>query len=209
MATDHQTPSDIERQPLCRPRKLERSDQLRGFQSGVDELDEWLTKFARVNQKANNAVTYVTTTPDKQVVGYYAITVAGVSKQHVPSEVAGDSPPTDVPCILLARLAVDWQYQDRGVGSALFADALQRAVMLSDSVGVRAFLIHARDERARDFYTKNAELQPSPTDELHLMTPIHLIRAAIRQALEREATTDLGASPPKDSPILKQDSRNP
>ncbi|HEX6354544.1 GNAT family N-acetyltransferase [Actinophytocola sp.] len=159
----------------------------------MDELDDWIAKYAWVNQKANNAVTYVTATPDRQVVGYYAIAVAGVSKLKVPGGVAGDSPPTDVPCILLARLAVDWQYQDRGVGSALFADALQRAVMLSESVGVRAFLIHARDDRARDFYMKNAELQPSPTDELHLMAPIHWIRAAIRQALEEAATTDVSA----------------
>src|ERR1700754_5028477 len=126
------------------PRKLERADATSGFSSGVDELDEWLTKFAWINQKANNAVTYVTTTQERRVVGYYAITVAGVSKQNVPDIVAGDSPPTEVSCILLARFAVDWKYRSRGLGSALFRDALNRAVMLSESVGVRAFLIHAR-----------------------------------------------------------------
>lgn len=173
------------------PRKLQRSDSTQGFQSGAEELDDWLVKFAWVNQKADNAVTYVTTTSDGRVVGYYAIAVAGVSKHNVPSEVAGDAPPLDVPCILLARLAVDWQHQDKGIGAGLFSHAMQKAVMLSESVGVRALLIHARDERARDFYNKNAVLYPSPTDELHLMSPIHQIRAAMQQSLEQASASDL------------------
>ncbi|MGI6873931.1 GNAT family N-acetyltransferase [Amycolatopsis sp. 3B14] len=168
---------DRSKEDFCFPRKLDKRDEVNGFQSGAEELDEWLSQFARVNQKANNAVTYVTTTAERRVVGYYAITVAGVSKQNVPSEVAGNSPPADVPCVLLARLAVDWEYQERGIGAALFADSLQRAVALSQSVGVRAFLIHARDEDARRFYMKHADLFQSPTDPLHLMIPIHLIRA--------------------------------
>ncbi|TVT62156.1 GNAT family N-acetyltransferase [Amycolatopsis rhizosphaerae] len=174
--------STSEGQKLCHPRKLEKEDSVNGFQSGAFELDEWLTKYAMVNQRANNAVTYVTATEDRRVVGYYAITVAGVSKQNVPSEVAGGAPPTEVSCILLARLAVDWQYQDRKIGSALFNDALRRAVMLSKSVGVRAFLIHARDAAARSFYMHHAELFQSPTDPLHLMIPIHHIEAAMTQA---------------------------
>lgn len=172
----------LESSALSSPRKLDNKDNLDGFQSGVDELDEWLTRFGRVNQKANNAVVYVTTTEGRRVVGYYAITVAGVSKQNVPSEVAGVSPPSDVSCILLARLAVDWQYQGKGVGKALFRDALERSVHLSKSVGVRAFLIHARDDNAREFYMRNADLHQSPTDPLHLMIPIHSIESAMALA---------------------------
>jgi len=167
------------------PRKLENKDDVHGFQSGADELDEWLTQFARINQRANNATTYVATTEDRRVVGYYAIAVAGVSKQLVPSKVAGVSPPTDVPCILLARLAVDWEHQNRGIGQALFTDALRRAVILSESVGVRALLIHARDENARNFYMKHADLCQSPTDPLHLMITIHLIKAAMTKSALR------------------------
>ncbi|WP_083649961.1 GNAT family N-acetyltransferase [Amycolatopsis sp. CB00013] len=166
------------------PRKLERRDgaNAQGFQSGADELDEWLTKFAWVNQKANNAITYVTITGTGRVVGYYAIAVAGVSKQNVPRKVAGPNPPAEVSCILLARLAVDWGYQDKGIGQALFADAMKRSLRLSRAVGVRAMLIHARDERARDFYLKHADLMQSPTDPLHLMIPMHLIEAGLNEA---------------------------
>ncbi|WIV57986.1 GNAT family N-acetyltransferase [Amycolatopsis nalaikhensis] len=166
------------------PRKLERRDNAnaQNFQSGADELDDWLAKFAWANQKANNAVTYVSVTNKGRVVGYYAIVVAGVSKQNVPGQVSGKNPPTDVSCILLARLAVDWEYQGRGIGQALFADAMKKTFQLSRVVGVRAMLIHARDEQARDFYLKHADLVQSPTDPLHLMISMHVIEAALDEA---------------------------
>ncbi|MBN9746448.1 N-acetyltransferase [Amycolatopsis sp. A1MSW2902] len=159
------------------PRKLQRTDDVAGFQSGADELDTWLTKFAYTNQKSDSAVTYVTTTQDGRVVGYYAITVSGVSKQHVPNVVAGNSPPKDIPCILLARLAVDWEYQGKGIGRHLLKDAMERAVGLSESVGIRALLIHARDEDARNFYMAQAEFVESPSDPMHLMLSMKDISA--------------------------------
>nr|WP_241986886.1 GNAT family N-acetyltransferase [Cryobacterium fucosi] len=138
------------------------------------ELDEWLHRFAFQNQRANSAVTYVSCVGEK-VVGYYAITVSAIAREDAPLGLQR-SAPKQIPCILLARLAVDSQYKGQGIGVALFRDALRRAVQLSESVGAMAVLIHARDDEVRAFYEHHADCFPSPLDDLQLMIPMkHLI----------------------------------
>jgi GNAT superfamily N-acetyltransferase len=149
---------------------LTRADIREGFDSGAPELDEWLEHYSWQNQRANNAITYVTVF-DGRVVGYYAIAVASVARESAPAPVAKGAP-MHVPCLLLARLAVERKTQGHGLGRGLLVDALQRTVGLAESVGIRALLVHARDEAARQFYLAQAEFQESPSDPLHLLLPV-------------------------------------
>jgi len=98
----------------CAPRKLTKADVREGFDSGAPELDEWLARYSWQNQRADNAVTYVSEL-DGRVVGYYAITVASVTSDTVPERVSKGAP-RQVPCLLLARLAVDRNMQGFGLG---------------------------------------------------------------------------------------------
>ena len=43
---------------------------------------------------------------------------------------------------------------------------------LADSLGIRALLVHSRDDAARRFYLAQAEFLESPTDPLHLLLPV-------------------------------------
>lgn len=158
------------------PEKLTRAHDRSGFSSGATELDEWLAKYSWQNQQANNATTYVSTF-DGRVVGYYAITVAGYERSAAPDAVAKKAPET-VPCFLLARLAVDFEWQGRGLGWGLLRDALRRVLMLSNSVAAPALLVHARDDNARAFYLHHAEFLESPVDPLHLFLPMKAIASA-------------------------------
>ena len=160
-----------------RPHKLSKADDRTGFESGAVELDEWLQKYSWQNQRANNATTYVSTDGDR-VVGYYAITVAGYARSAAPEAIAKRAPAA-VPCFLLARLAVDVRWQGHGLGWGLLQDALQRVLMLSQSVAAPALLVHARDAAARDFYLHHAEFEQSPVDPLHLFLPLTAIAATI------------------------------
>ena len=110
---------------LQSPRRLVRQDVTAGFRSGAAELDDWFQRYAWQNQKANNAVTYVTT-QDDVILGYYAITTAAYSRNDAPQGLNHRSRPEEIPCILLARLAVDERAQGRGVGAALLKDAIGR-----------------------------------------------------------------------------------
>lgn len=159
---------------LHAPRRLLPSDDRSTFCSGVPDLDDWFRRFALQNQRANNAVTYVTLL-DEQIVGYYALCAAAVSREDAPAGFAKGRP-TTIPCVLLARLAVDSRAQGRGLGAALFRDAIARAVRASEHLGIACLIIHARDETARAFYVYNADLLESPVDPLHLILPLRGVR---------------------------------
>jgi GNAT superfamily N-acetyltransferase len=69
--------------------------------------------------------------------------------------------------MILARLAVDLSFQGHGLGRALLRDSLLRTVQAADIAGIRALLVHAKDETARKWYL-SWDFEPSPTDSLHL-----------------------------------------
>lgn len=158
-------------------RKLERADERSTFTSGAEELDQWLRKYAWQNQRANNAVTYVTVR-DGVVMGYYAIAAAAYARENLPeNEQRGR--PREIPCILLARLAVDQQAAGLGLGAALVRDAVLRAWRAGQAIGATALLVHCRDEAARSFYLHLADFLPSPVEPLHLMLPMKAIAATL------------------------------
>jgi GNAT superfamily N-acetyltransferase len=148
---------------------------LQGFESVAAELDQWLIKYAYADLRANNAITYVTIYGGR-VVGYYAIAVASVEREQAPKRLNTPDRPREIPCILLARLAVDRSVQGRGIGAGHLKDALRRAVLLSDSVGAAAVLVHARDQSAKDFYLRHGDFLESPVDALQLLAPMKDLR---------------------------------
>jgi GNAT superfamily N-acetyltransferase len=165
------------KQPLSSPSPLTKDHYTDDFNSGSPELDEWLKKFGWINHCSGNARVFVTAKSNR-VFGYYALTTAGVEREDAPEKIQKGGVPPQIPCILLARLAVDESEKNRGVGKGLLVDAIRRAINVSEDVGVRAFLIHAKDEDARAFYEHQGEFVQSPTDPLHLF--LHLKHARAR-----------------------------
>lgn len=160
-----------------RAEKLTKAHDRTSFASGAAELDQWLQKFSWQNQRANNATTYVSAC-DGRVAGYYALTVAGYARNAAHESIA-ERAPEPFPCFLLARLAIDVERQGLGLGWGLLRDAMQRVLMLSESVAAPALLVHARDETAREFYCHHAEFLHSPIDPLHLFLPMKTIAAEL------------------------------
>jgi len=135
----------------------------------------WLHRWAWMNQRAGNASVYVATR-GQRVVGYYALATGGVERANAPAEITKGGVPTQIPVLLLARLAVDEREQGSGLGRGLFVDALRRVLRVSEEVGFRALLIHARDESAKSFYLHFGEFAESRTDPLHLLWLVKRIR---------------------------------
>jgi GNAT superfamily N-acetyltransferase len=147
------------------PRPLAATDDLTKFDCGETSLNEWLLTQALQNSASGASRTFVTTY-ENRVVGYYALAAASVERRNAPGRIRRNQPEM-VPVILLARLAVDQTHQGRQVGSHLLRDAVLRTVRIADNAGVRALLVHAVDQRARNFY-QHYDFMPSPTDDLHL-----------------------------------------
>ncbi len=79
--------------------------------------------------------------------------------------------PNPVPVMIIARLAVDKEYQRRGIGSGLLRDAVLRTAQAADIAGIRAILVHAISETAKRFYEGHGFIS-SPVDPLTVMISV-------------------------------------
>lgn len=161
-------------------RKLAASDAVESFDCGQPALNQFLQRFALVNQKSNSAQTYVSC-HGGVVVGFYSLAVGSVEPATAAPRVIKGIPQHPVPVMILARLAVDLEHRGAGLGKALLKDALLRTVQAADIAGIRALLVHAKDESARQWYL-NWEFDPSPSDPFHLFLLMKDIKAMVAGA---------------------------
>nr|WP_281719843.1 GNAT family N-acetyltransferase [Nitrosomonas nitrosa] len=136
------------------------------FDCGREELNRFLQQYALQNQQSRGAQTYVGLV-DQTVVGYYALAVGSVEQALAPERIKKGLAKHSIPIMLLARLAVDRRWQNQGIGAALLKDATLRTLQAADIAGIRALVVHAKDEEARRFYER-FDFLPSPSDPLHL-----------------------------------------
>ena len=148
--------------------------ELDTFDCGSEELNRFLKRFALANQKAETARTYVAC-EGRRVVGYYSLTVGSILHAEASKRVTKGLARHPIPVMLLARLAVDHREQGRGIGAGLLKDALLRTAQAADLAGIRALLVHAKDDAAVAFY-RHFNFDPSPTDPFHLFLLIKDIR---------------------------------
>jgi GNAT superfamily N-acetyltransferase len=152
---------------LGAPQPLVGSHLLDEFDCGESSLDDWLRRRALPNQASGASRTFVVTDAAGHVFGYYAMAAGAVAHQYATSSVKRNTP-DPVPVMILARLAVDRRAQGIQLGGALLQDAVQRALTVSQNAGVRALLVHALHERAKQF-CEHYGFQESPQHPLTLM----------------------------------------
>ncbi len=145
---------------------LDDEHRVAAFDCGVAALNDYLIRRALSDQQAGKSRTLVAAR-GKRVVAFVSLAAASVEPDTATGRVAKGQGSQGVPVILLARLAVDAREQRRGLGTAMLVEALARCARAAELVGVRAILVHAKDEHARSFY-KKYEFEASPTHPLHL-----------------------------------------
>jgi GNAT superfamily N-acetyltransferase len=156
---------------LSAPQPLAADHRTEDFSCGEASLDEWLRRRALVNQTTGASRTFVVTDHQGHVLAYYALAAGAVSHQESPGSIRRNMP-EPIPVMVLARLAVDQRLQGRQVGGALLKDALRRAAAVAQNVGVRALLVHALNEHARQFYIHYG-FMASPVNPMTLMLALH------------------------------------
>lgn len=122
--------------------------------------------------------TYVATL-DEKVIGYYSLAVGAVAHAEAPPRIVKGLAHHPVPMMLLARLAVDNAFKGKSLGADLLHDALARTLQAADIAGIRAVIVHAKDDNARHSY-EYFDFDPSPTDAYHLYLLIKDLRKAVR-----------------------------
>jgi GNAT superfamily N-acetyltransferase len=151
---------------ILRPRPLLREDPVEEFDSGDAALNRFLATFAMASETSHASRTYVALS-EGRIAGYFSLSVTSVEYDRGSARLKKGLARHPIPMVLLARLAVDRRFQRRGLGAELLRDACLRAIAVSDQVGVRGVLVHAKNDAARRFY-RRYDFEPLPGNESHL-----------------------------------------
>lgn len=165
---------------LSAPAALEVHHHLEGFDCGKPALTDWLLRHARQAQGSGSARTFVVC-DDQRVAGYFSLTVGQVDTSEVPERVRRGMGQYPIPVVLLARLAVDTDYQGKGAGVGMLKNAIQRTVLISEQAGICALLTRPIDEQAKAFYRKFG-FEPAPEQEDQLILLLKDARQYVRIA---------------------------
>ena len=160
---------------LSAPVPLTSDHDLAAFDCGQPELNDWLRHRALKNE-SRFARTYVVRHGNR-VVAYYCLCAGAVGRAAAPGRIRRNAPDT-IPISVIGRLAVDRAYAGKGLGADILADALRRIALASQSIGIGAVLVHAKDDAARRFYGRCAEFIEYPQDSRTLFLPIETVVAA-------------------------------
>ncbi|MCW5695352.1 MAG: GNAT family N-acetyltransferase [Bauldia sp.] len=162
---------------LSAPVPLSPAHNVTGFVCGVPVLDEWLRERALRNE-GRYSRTYVVALGNR-VIAYHSVSAGAVERVAAPGRLRRNAPDS-IPVSIIGRLAVALDHAGSGLGTDILADALYRIAVASESIGIGAVLVHAKDERARHFYLGRAEFIEYPADSRILFLPIETVVAAFR-----------------------------
>jgi GNAT superfamily N-acetyltransferase len=160
---------------LSAPVPLTAAHDLSAFDCGEAALNDWLRHRALKNESRFSR-TYVVCEGD-HVIAYFCISAGAVERMAAPGKVRRNAPDT-IPVSVIGRLAVSRDHAGKGLGADLLADALRRIAVASQSIGMGAVLVHAKDEAAKRFYMRCAEFIEYPQDSRTLFLPIETVVAA-------------------------------
>nr|WP_328983780.1 GNAT family N-acetyltransferase [Thiorhodovibrio winogradskyi] len=120
---------------------------------------------------------FVATPPDETIrpAGFFALSAGSIRAETLPPEIARKLPRYPVPVALLGRLAVDLNFQGRGLGSILLSDACRKVARASQVLSVAAIVVDAKDASAAAFY-RHFGFLPLPGCPERLLLPAHVLK---------------------------------
>ena len=160
--------------------QLDSTCERQDFDCGVPELNEFLRSYASQNERKGMGRTYVALEKgSRRVIGYYTVSAGQVDFEYTPASVRKGLPRYPIPVIHLARLAVDASFHRHGLGHYLLVHCLTQALRVADLVGVKAIEVRAKNDLAKEFYSKRGFVELED-DKLHMYVTI----ASLCHALE-------------------------
>jgi ribosomal protein S18 acetylase RimI-like enzyme len=150
------------------------------FDCGYSLLNNYLQKQAKQDIKRDLSACYVMTKIDSlKIIGYYTLSGNAINRNDLPEEIKLKLPLSysNLPTVLLGRLAIDTTEKGKGYGQKLLADALKRCVSISKKIGLIAVIVDPIDELAISFY-KNYGFITIPSNN-KMFLPIKTIEKAL------------------------------
>ena len=136
---------------------LNTNHKKKAFSCGKDMLDDYLQKQANQDVKRKLSACFVLNDKKTNLLkGYYTLANNSIPQNLIPTKFKKNLPKsyTSLPTTLLGRLAVDNNFQGKGIGKLLLVDALRRSYIISKSIGSFAVIVDPIDKEAANFYSK-------------------------------------------------------
>ena len=148
------------------------------FECGVEPLNRYFR--TQVGQDIKRRVTACFTALDTtgRVAGYYTLASASILLTDLAENLTKKMPRyPNVPAVRMGRLAVDQDLKGKGLGAALLADALRRA--MTAEIAAYAFVVDAKDESAAEFYAHHGFLAAAE-NPLFLYLPLATVKDLVK-----------------------------
>ena len=150
----------------------------KAFDCGEASLNNYLQRYARQNADRNLGITHVVVSVPgaAKILGYYTLLARHINRELFPDP--RGLTPDGVGVVLLGRLAVDQTAQGQGIGTAILSRAIHQTEVAASQIGIKALVVHALTDRARDWYAKFG-FEPLQDDPHHLYLTVELIRTLV------------------------------
>ena len=167
---------------LCRSFVLvdNKKHLIKDFDCGKSDMNHFLSRFAVKHTKSGLSRTSVLPVDDPianktPIAAYYTLAASTVSRRDIPAPQS--LPYYPVPVTLLARLAVDVNYQGNRLGEKSLVYALRHTVRLCDeglpSLGL---VLDVLDKDSLGFYQRFDFFHTFTTDPMRLFVPMTVLR---------------------------------
>ncbi|XAH23752.1 GNAT family N-acetyltransferase [Xylophilus sp. GW821-FHT01B05] len=125
-----------------------------GFSCGVAALDDYLRQRAGQHQREGIATTHVLIDDAQpaRILGYCSLSAAQLYLHDLREQDRKRLPAYPVPAIRVGRLAVSQAERGKGHGPLLLGHAVNLALSVRQSMGVRVLVVDAKDAQAAAFY---------------------------------------------------------
>jgi GNAT superfamily N-acetyltransferase len=153
---------------------LSDDDDRTDFSCGVEALDRYLEQQAGQDKRRHLANCFIARNAGSGIIaGYYSLSATSISLADLPLDLTRRLPHYDkLPAMLIGRLAVDHRFQRLGLGGALLADAVRRA--LNSDPAVFVVVADAMNAEAVAFYRKY-QFKPFVGRPLSLFLPVSFV----------------------------------
>ncbi len=152
----------------------------KGFDCGVEPLNEFIRAYAKQNERLGVSVTRVAVRGESpEILGYYSLSSGQVTCGELPVEEARRLPKYPVPVVRIGRLATSVAARGTGIGALLLIDALRVSLRASKDIGIYAIEVDAKTTFAREFY-RHYGFAPLSDHPLHMYLPMKTVHALFR-----------------------------
>jgi len=135
---------------------LEKKYDKSKFTCGYELLDNYIRKQAKQDVNRDLSACFVLIDENDIVKGYYTLSANSIKREEFSDDLVKKLPPSysELPTILLGRLAIDESIKGNGYGEKILLDALNRSLTISESMGSIAVVVDPIDEKAQNFYSQ-------------------------------------------------------